>query len=114
VTVLSLVQLILLTLQQLLLELIPNSNQNGNWMFCQKTVTVTKNIPTNKWSGGKWSISSGPSLEQDLVFEENFDSIMTVDGVVEGCSCLVKSAKAVVFNPGHSLIIKNNVTVNGP
>jgi hypothetical protein len=32
-----------------------------------------KNIPTNKWSGGKWSIG-GPSLEQDLVFEENFDS----------------------------------------
>jgi hypothetical protein len=24
-----------------------------------------------------------------------------------------KLRKAVVFNPGHSLIIKNNVTVNG-
>ncbi|EIA09751.1 hypothetical protein HJ01_00848 [Flavobacterium frigoris PS1] len=79
-----------------------------------KTVTVTKNIPTNRWSGGSWSISGGPSLEQDLVFEENFDSKTDdADGVVEGCSCLVNSTKAVLFNPGHSLIIRNNVTVNG-
>jgi hypothetical protein len=33
-------------------------------------------------------ISGGPSLEQDLVFEENFDSTTDdADGVVEGCSC---------------------------
>jgi hypothetical protein len=71
--------------------------QNG---YCYKKIS-------NKWSGGRWSISGGPSLEQDLVFEENFDSTTDdADGVVEGCSCLVKSDKAVVLNPGHSLIIE--------
>jgi hypothetical protein len=54
----------------------------------QKRLLLQKDIPTNKWSGGRWSISGGPSLEQDLVFEENFDSTTDdADGVVEGCSC---------------------------
>ncbi|MGO4819905.1 MULTISPECIES: T9SS sorting signal type C domain-containing protein [unclassified Flavobacterium] len=79
-----------------------------------KIVSVTKNIPINKWSGGSWSIIGGPSLEQDLVFEENFNSITDdADGVVEGCSCLVNVGKAVEFKLGHSLIIRNNVKVNG-
>lgn len=67
---------------------------------------VISQQPTNTWNGSVWS-NGTPTLAQKLVFSGNYSST----GNVSGCTCSVTSG-TVVFNPGHTLTIAHEVTVN--
>lgn len=83
--------------------------------FDTKTVTVTRNIPTNTWNGS-WSTGSSPTSSQAIEFAADYNS--TAD--LEGCSCQVNAGVKVVFKSvlvepksGHTLKITNQVNVLG-
>ncbi|TXI68427.1 MAG: T9SS sorting signal type C domain-containing protein [Flavobacterium sp.] len=65
-------------------------------------------VITTTWNGTTWS-NGAPLKNVVAIFNGNYSS--TAD--LEACSVIVNSGFNVVFNPGHTLIVGNEVTVNG-
>ena len=79
--------------------------------ICYRQITETPNacgVITTTWNGSTWS-NGVPLKNVVAIFNGNYSS--TAD--LEACSVVVNAGFNVVFNPGHSLIVGNEVTVNG-
>ncbi|UGS23822.1 reprolysin-like metallopeptidase [Flavobacterium channae] len=80
---------------------------------CTSDTTITEapnacGVITTTWNGSTWS-NGVPLKNVVAIFNGNYSS--TAD--LEACSVVVNSGFNVVFNPGHTLIVGNEVTVNG-
>ena len=62
---------------------------------------------TSTWSGS-WS-PSAPTINDAIVFDGNYSS----SSDLVGCSCQVNTGRTVVFNPGHTLKVTNQVAILG-
>ena len=79
--------------------------------ICYKQIVESPNacgVITTTWNGTTWS-NGTPLKNVVAIFNGNYSS--TAD--LEACSVIVNSGFNVVFNPGHTLIVGNEVTVNG-
>ena len=81
--------------------------------ICKIETIVTESpnacgVITTTWNGTTWS-NGTPLKNVVAIFNGNYSS--TAD--LEACSVIVNSGFNVVFNPGHTLIVGNEVTVNG-
>lgn len=63
---------------------------------------------TTTWNGTAWS-NGVPTNSVAAVFNGNYSS--TAD--LEACSATIATGVTVTFNPGHTLIVGDEVTVNG-
>ena len=79
--------------------------------ICYRQFTESPNVCgviTTTWNGTTWS-NGTPLKNVVAIFNGNYSS--TAD--LEACSVIVNSGFNVIFNPGHTLIVGNEVTVNG-
>mgnify|MGYP006199877243 FL=1 len=79
--------------------------------ICYKQFTESPNacgVITTTWNGSSWS-NGVPLRNVVAIFNGNYSS--TAD--LEACSVVVNSGFNVTFNAGHTLIVGNEVTVNG-
>ena len=114
------------------LNVLNGQNSQGNWFFrvadinadtrngtlnsfsiqiCYKEVIETPNacgVITTTWNGSTWS-NGVPLKNVVAIFSGNYSS--TAD--LEACSVIINSGANVTFNAGHTLIVTNEVTVNG-
>ena len=114
------------------LNMLNGENASGNWFFrvadvdadardgvlnsftiriCYKQIIETPNacgVITTTWNGSSWS-NGVPLRNVQAIFNGNYSS--TAD--LEACSVIINSGANVVFNPNHTLIVGNEVTVNG-
>ncbi|TWH92322.1 reprolysin-like metallopeptidase, partial [Flavobacterium cheniae] len=114
------------------LNVLNGQSSLGNWIFrvadvtadardgvlnsfsiqiCYKEIVESPNacgVITTTWNGTTWS-NGTPLKNVVAIFNGNYSS--TAD--LEACSVIVNSGFNVVFNPGHTLIVGNEVTVNG-
>jgi hypothetical protein len=69
---------------------------------------------TNTWIGGSWSLGSSPtSLNNKVVFADDYPPIADPNIDIIGCSCLVSGNKNVIIKEGRTLKIKNEVDIQG-
>jgi hypothetical protein len=107
-------------------------NSAGNWIFaaadattdtrtgtvnsfsiqlCYNQVTETPNacgVITTTWNGSAWS-NGAPLKNVVAIFNGNYTST----GDIEACSVIVNTGVNVTIATGHTLIVGNEVTVNG-
>lgn len=81
--------------------------------ICTSATTITESpnacgVIITTWNGTTWS-NGTPLKNVVAIFNGNYSS--TAD--LEACSVIVNSGFNVVFNSGHTLIVGNEVTVNG-
>ena len=81
--------------------------------ICTSATTITESpnacgVITTTWNGSSWS-NGVPLRNVVAIFNGNYSS--TAD--LEACSVVVNSGFNVTFNAGHTLIVGNEVTVNG-
>jgi len=77
----------------------------------ETTITETPNacgVITSTWNGSTWS-NGVPLRNVVAIFNGNYTST----GNLEACSVIVNSGANVTFVTGHTLIVGNEVTVNG-
>lgn len=77
----------------------------------ETTIEETPNacgVITTTWNGSTWS-NGLPLKNVVAIFSGNYSS--TAD--LEACSVIINSGANVTFNEGHTLIVTNEVTVNG-
>ena len=81
--------------------------------ICTSATTITESpnacgVITTTWNGTTWS-NGTPQKNVVAIFNGNYSS--TAD--LEACSVVINSGFNVTFNTGHTLIVGNEVTVNG-
>jgi hypothetical protein len=79
--------------------------------ICYKQIEESPNacgVITSTWNGSTWS-NGVPLKNVVAIFDGNYSS--TAD--LEACSVIINSGANVTFNAGHTLIVTNEVTVNG-
>ena len=81
--------------------------------ICTSATTIAESpnacgVITTTWNGSTWS-NGVPLKNVVAIFNGNYSS--TAD--LEACSVVVNSGFNVTFNSGHTLIVGNEVTVNG-
>ncbi len=79
--------------------------------ICYKELIETPNacgVITTTWNGSSWS-NGTPLKNVQAIFDGNYSST----GNIEACSVIVNSGANVVFNANHTLIVTNEITVNG-
>ncbi len=82
----------------------------GCTSMASATATVG-DLVTNYWDGSNWA-NSTPNINQNIVFEGNYDSQAGSAGDLNGCSCQVNSGVKVTFNSGATLSIVKAVNVS--
>ena len=113
------------------LNVLNGENALGNWFFrvadivanrdgtlnsftfriCYNQITETPNacgVITTTWNGTTWS-NSAPLKNVVAIFNGNYTST----GDIEACSVIVNTGANVTIASGHTLIVGNEVTVNG-
>lgn len=65
-------------------------------------------VITTTWNGSSWS-NGVPLKNVQAIFNGNYSST----GDIEACSVIINTGANVTFNTGHTLIVTNEVTVNG-
>ncbi len=114
------------------LNVLNGQNSQGNWFFrvadinadtrdgvlnsfsiqiCYKEIIESPNacgVITTTWNGSTWS-NGVPLKNVVAIFSGNYSS--TAD--LEACSVIINSGANVTFNASHTLIVTNEVTVNG-
>lgn len=84
-----------------------NTNMSGGYALGPKTGIVCGDL-TSTWNGTAWS-NGAPSKVTAVTFTGNYSSTADLDA----CSATINTGVNVTFNPGHTFIIGNGVTVNG-
>jgi hypothetical protein len=84
-----------------------NTNMSGGYAIGPKTGIVCGDL-TSTWNGTAWS-NGAPSKVTAVTFTGNYSSTADLDA----CSATINTGVNVTFNPGHTFIIGNGVTVNG-
>lgn len=114
------------------LNVLNGQNANGNWFFrvadvtadtrdgtlnsftfriCYKQIEEQPNacgVITTTWNGSSWS-NGAPLKNVVAIFNGNYNST----GTIEACSVVINTGATVTFNAGHTLVVTNEVTVNG-
>lgn len=115
------------------LDVFNGKSPNGTWTFlaldtatgdagtlnslaleiCTSSTVITETpnacgVITTTWNGSSWS-NSAPLRNVVAIFNGNYTST----GNLEACSVVINSGANVTFLSGHTLIVGNEVTVNG-
>jgi hypothetical protein len=79
--------------------------------ICYKEILETPNacgVITTTWNGSAWS-NGAPLKNVVAIFNSNYTST----GDIEACSVILNTGANVTIETGHTLIVGNEVTVNG-
>jgi Secretion system C-terminal sorting domain len=75
------------------------------------SVTIIAAV-TNTWNGITWSNGSTPIITENIVFAGNYNSSSNLVGTnLSACSCTVNAAVTIIINSGHTLRLKDKLSV---